>query len=266
VGLNGESFEIFKFRTMVVGAEKIGAQLTAGKDPRITSIGHLLRKTKIDELPQLINVFFGQMGLVGPRPEVRRYVNQWSALDTELILSVKPGITDDASLVYSDEQGVLARWDDPEKAYLNEVMPRKLGLYRQYVAERSLWLDFRMILATLAKIAGFDSSRIGRGKILRRKWQRFNAKARRGKGAKGRKRQKKDVEGMSELLLKLECVRRACGGSGLGFRVHHEGHEGHEAEIEYTESGRPSGLCNFDAVFQNMTQQRARLCFPHLRR
>lgn len=137
-------------------AEKYGAQVTAGYDTRITRIGHVLRKTKIDELPQLINVFLGHMSLVGPRPEVPFYVGKWSETDRLVILSIKPGITDYASLHYSDEQTVLSRSTDPEKAYIEKVMVHKLKLYRKYVSEQNLWLDFRIILATLAKIMGLN--------------------------------------------------------------------------------------------------------------
>ena len=156
VGLHGRIFYIYKFRTMVPDAENYGSQVTAGYDPRITRIGHVLRKTKIDELPQLINVFLGHMSLVGPRPEVPYYVGKWSETDRQVILSIKPGITDYASLHYSDEQTVLSRSTDPEKAYIEKVMVHKLKLYGKYISEQNFWLDFRIILATLAKIMGFN--------------------------------------------------------------------------------------------------------------
>lgn len=154
VGLNENSFNIFKFRTMVVDAEKLGGQITAGMDPRITKIGLFLRKSKIDELPQLVNIVLGQMSLVGPRPEVSKYVEKWSLEDRQRILSVKPGITDYASLIFKDEQEILSGSVDPEKSYIEEIMPRKLELYKKYIFEQSLWLDFRIILATLIKILG----------------------------------------------------------------------------------------------------------------
>jgi len=154
VGHNGQRFKIIKFRTMVVGAEKLGAQITSGIDPRITKTGALLRKLKLDELPQLINVILGQMSLVGPRPEVPKYVEKWPSDDRLKILSVRPGITDYASLIFSDEQKILAESFDPEKSYVEEIMPRKLELYKKYISEQSLWLDFRIIFATLLKIVG----------------------------------------------------------------------------------------------------------------
>ena len=156
VGQGGELFRIFKFRSMVPGAEKLGAQVTGAADPRITSVGHFLRKTKLDELPQLINVFLGQMSLVGPRPEVPRYVERWPEEDRREILQIKPGITDYATFYYNDEQAVLARAEDPEKAYLETVMPHKLRLYRKYLDDRSLGLDLRLLLATLSRMIGLD--------------------------------------------------------------------------------------------------------------
>ena len=158
VGKDGKSFRIIKFRSMVVNAEKLGAKITTGKDPRITTVGHFLRKTKIDELPQLINVFWGNMSIVGPRPEVPKYVAKWPIKDKKKILSVKPGITDYASLLYSNEQELLSNSEKPEKLYLKEIMPRKLELYLKYVEERSLWLNFRIIITTIFKIFGLNLS------------------------------------------------------------------------------------------------------------
>lgn len=154
VGLNGKRFWIFKFRSMVVNAEKTGQKVTAEHDDRITPIGKFLRKTKLDELPQLLNVLTGDMSLVGPRPEVPFYVELWPEKDRNIILSIKPGITDYATLYYHDEQSVLANADNPEKAYITKVMPHKLKLYRNYLIERSFRLDFYLILATLAKMIG----------------------------------------------------------------------------------------------------------------
>jgi lipopolysaccharide/colanic/teichoic acid biosynthesis glycosyltransferase len=156
VGQSGELFRIFKFRSMIPGAEKLGAQVTGAADPRITSVGRFLRKTKLDELPQLINVFLGQMSLVGPRPEVPRYVDRWPEEDRQQILQVKPGITDYATFYYNDEQAVLARAEDPEKAYLETVLPHKLRLYRRYLQDRSFGLDLRLLLATLARMIGLN--------------------------------------------------------------------------------------------------------------
>lgn len=156
VGRGGGLFRIFKFRSMVPDAEKRGAQVTGAADPRITPVGRFLRRTKLDELPQLFNVFLGQMSLVGPRPEVPRYVAEWPEADRQEILKVKPGITDYATFYYSDEQAVLARAEDPERAYLQEVMPHKLKLYRQYLQDRSFGLDLRLLLATLVRMIGLD--------------------------------------------------------------------------------------------------------------
>jgi lipopolysaccharide/colanic/teichoic acid biosynthesis glycosyltransferase len=156
VGWRGRIFRIYKFRSMIVNAEKLGGPVTTEHDPRITRIGRWLRKTKLDELPQLLNVFFGDMSIVGPRPEVPYYVNLWSEADRELILSVKPGITDYATLYYHDEQALLAKADNPERIYLEEVMPHKLEMYKQYVKDSNFWLDFDIILATLAGIFGFS--------------------------------------------------------------------------------------------------------------
>ena len=156
VGRFGQSFDVLKYRTMVVDAELIGPKITAGQDSRITRSGSFLRKYKLDELPQLINVLKGQMSLVGPRPELAQYIEKWSQKDKRLILSIRPGITDYASFYYSNEQDVLSRAEDHETAYVNEIMPHKLRLNRKYIQERNLWLDFRIILATLAKIARMD--------------------------------------------------------------------------------------------------------------
>ena len=156
VGKAGRFFRIFKFRTMVVDAEKLGTQVTSEHDPRITRIGRILRKTKLDELPQLLNVFVGDMSLVGPRPEVPYYVARWPEEDRKVILSVKPGITDYATLFYNDEQAVLAKTDDPKEAYMKKVMPHKLEMYMRYVGDQNFCLDLRLILATLRKMAGLN--------------------------------------------------------------------------------------------------------------
>lgn len=162
VGKDRRVFKLFKFRSMVVNAEKLGAQVTASHDARITAVGRVLRKTKLDELPQLFNVFIGDMSIVGPRPEVSYYVKKWSEEDRRVVLSVKPGITDYATLFYHDEQGVLAGAEDPERAYMEEIMPHKLEMYRRYVRERSFWLDLNIIFATLGKVGrvGFLSKSV----------------------------------------------------------------------------------------------------------
>jgi lipopolysaccharide/colanic/teichoic acid biosynthesis glycosyltransferase len=151
VGLNGKDFRIFKFRTMFIGSDKAGLLTVGGRDPRITKVGIFIRKYKLDELPQLINVLNGEMSLVGPRPEVRKYVNMYN--DEQLkVLSVKPGITDYASIQYSDENELLAKSVDPEKTYIEEVMPAKLLLNLKYINEISLLTDLKIIGLTVRKI------------------------------------------------------------------------------------------------------------------
>ncbi|HXE95880.1 MAG TPA: sugar transferase [Dongiaceae bacterium] len=152
VGRFGNSFRIFKFRTMCLDAEAKGRQITVGEDPRITRSGRFLRHYKLDELPQLLNVILGDMSLVGPRPEVPRYVALYPTNVRDQVLSVPPGITDYASIEYKDENAILGKAADPDRAYIEEVMPVKLGYYQRYVAERSLWIDFKLILKTLKAI------------------------------------------------------------------------------------------------------------------
>lgn len=154
VGLRGKLFRIVKFRTMRLNAPREGPQITVGADPRITRVGALLRKTKLDELPQLINVLKGEMSLVGPRPEVPAFMARYTPGQRAVILSVRPGITDFAAIEFSDEADILARAKNPEEAYVNEIMPKKFALYKRYVDERSLWLDLKLIGKTLLKIAG----------------------------------------------------------------------------------------------------------------
>lgn len=148
MGLNGKSFIIIKFRTMVVGTEKSGRQITVYNDPGITKLGKYLRKYKIDELPQLYNVLIGEMSLVGPRPEVRRYVDMYSEKQLE-VLAVKPGITDYASIEFRNENEILALTDNPEQVYLEIIMPYKLKLSLRYINEMSLLTDLKIILLTL---------------------------------------------------------------------------------------------------------------------
>lgn len=152
VGRNGRLFRIYKFRTMCVDAERKGLQITTGKDFRITGAGQFLRAYKIDELPQLINVLTGEMSLVGPRPEVPRYVALYPVDVRARVLSVPPGITDYASIEFKDENDILSKSDDPEKAYIEEVMPVKIRYYEKYVAEHSVWIDFMLILKTFGAI------------------------------------------------------------------------------------------------------------------
>ena len=146
VGRHGIPFELLKFRTMSAGS---GAPLTVGRDPRITTVGHWLRLTKIDELPQLVNVVKGDMSLVGPRPEVSRYVEQWPEDQRRHILSVRPGITDPASIYFRHEAHLLARADHPELFYVREVLPLKVKMYSEYVSTKSLSGDLSILLGTL---------------------------------------------------------------------------------------------------------------------
>lgn len=150
-GRGARPFKIYKFRTMRAGGG--GSPLTSGGDSRVTPLGRVLRKTKLDELPQLFNVLRGDMSVVGPRPEVPRYVELFKS-DYEHILSVKPGITDYASVKYRDEEAVLAGYRDPEEGYVTKVLPDKIALYRRYIDEIGFMTDLRIILATAAKVLG----------------------------------------------------------------------------------------------------------------
>lgn len=152
VGRFGQPFMIHKFRTMAVDAPARGPQITVGADPRITRAGQVLRAAKLDELPQLWDVLRGAMSLVGPRPEVPKYVALYPDEMRELLLSVRPGITDLASLQYRDESAVLAAAADPERAYVEQVLPAKLALSSRYVREATLLGDLRLILATLSAL------------------------------------------------------------------------------------------------------------------
>ncbi len=151
VGRFGKPFRIFKFRTMIVNAEKLGGPSTADDDPRITKVGRSLRKYKLDELPQLINVLKGEMSFVGPRPEVQHYVDMFTEKE-RVILSVRPGITDWASLWNPAEGAVLAGSPDPEKTYMEKIRPEKIRLQLKYVEERSFWIDLKIIAQTLLTI------------------------------------------------------------------------------------------------------------------
>lgn len=149
VGLNGKPFYIHKFRTMQQDAPLKGPQITVQGDARITRVGRFLRKYKLDELAQLIDVLFGDMSFVGPRPEVPHYVALYTTELRSLVLSVKPGITDRASIEFKDENGILSRSKEPQKTYVNEIIPIKLQFAKQYVQERSFWGDIKIIFATL---------------------------------------------------------------------------------------------------------------------
>jgi len=152
VGKNGKYFKVLKFRTMVLNAESIGNKVTTGDDPRITPIGRILRKYKLDELPQLFNVLKGEMSLVGPRPEVPEYVEFYPDETRNIVLSVPPGMTDKASIEFVNENDLLSGSTDPVSDYKNKVLPIKLDYYVKYVNERSLWLDFKLILKTIGAI------------------------------------------------------------------------------------------------------------------
>lgn len=151
VGHFGREFIIYKFRTMVAEAESIGGQLTVAHDQRITRSGKFLRKSKLDEIPQLLNVLKGEMSLVGPRPEVPKYVALYTS-EQRRVLQVRPGITDLASIEFCDENELLVNVRDPEKTYIQEIMPRKLDLNLQYISRASLPADVLIIFQTLAKV------------------------------------------------------------------------------------------------------------------
>lgn len=152
VGRHGTPFRIRKFRTMVQDAPKLGGAITVGRDPRITRVGHWLRRYKLDELPQLIDILVGDMSLVGPRPEVPRYVALYPAGIRERVLSVRPGITDNASLAFIDENAQLAGAEDPEKEYVERILPHKLGLYLDYVDNQSFGRDVSILFRTALRI------------------------------------------------------------------------------------------------------------------
>jgi len=151
IGQFGKPFRIFKFRTMVVNADKIGGPSTADDDPRITKIGKILRKYKIDELPQLVNVLKGEMSIVGPRPEVPFYVDMFTE-EEKRILDVKPGITDWASLWDCDEGAILAGSSDPEKTYMEKIRPIKIKLQLRYVDNHSFFTDLKIIFLTILTV------------------------------------------------------------------------------------------------------------------
>lgn len=151
VGKNFRKFQLFKFRTMRPDADKKGLQITTGEDNRVTRIGRFLRKYKLDELPQFFNVVRGDLSLVGPRPEVEKYVNHFREEYRE-ILRFRPGITDFAALEYRDEEKVLQKFTDVEEGYLNEVLPHKIELYQKYIEQMSLTTDLKIIFQTLWSI------------------------------------------------------------------------------------------------------------------
>lgn len=152
VGQHGKLFRIFKYRTMHVEAEQQGPQITIGVDSRITSQGHFLRKFKLDEVPQLLNVLLGDMSLVGPRPEVPKYMATYPEDIRALVLSVKPGVTDLASIKYKDESATLAKSSDPEHTYIHQVLPSKQRYYVEYVKGRTFAGDLSIIFSTVKAI------------------------------------------------------------------------------------------------------------------
>jgi lipopolysaccharide/colanic/teichoic acid biosynthesis glycosyltransferase len=154
VGRNGQLFKLIKFRSMRPNADK-GSQITIGnRDPRITRTGYFIRRFKLDEFPQFINVIKGDMSIVGPRPEVPHYVKLYTT-EQKKVLAVKPGITDYASLAYFNENEILAKAVDPQKVYLEQIMPAKIELNQRYLSDPSLLKDFKIIWLTALKIIGF---------------------------------------------------------------------------------------------------------------
>ena len=147
VGRNNKDFRIFKFRSMRIGADKGSLVTIGGHDPRITRSGYFIRKYKFDELPQLINVFAGDMSLVGPRPEVRHYVNYWTP-EQMRVLDVRPGITDPASIKFRNENELMEKAEDPEKYYIEVIMQEKIKLYLEYVEKQGFWYDLGLIFKT----------------------------------------------------------------------------------------------------------------------
>lgn len=151
VGRGGRDFKLLKFRSMRIGADKKGLITIGDKDARITKSGYYIRKYKFDELPQLINVLKGDMSFVGPRPEVRKYVDLYTA-EQLCVLNVRPGITDPASIQYSNENELLEKAENPEQYYINTVMPDKLRINLEYLEKRTLWSDFKVIIKTISKV------------------------------------------------------------------------------------------------------------------
>jgi lipopolysaccharide/colanic/teichoic acid biosynthesis glycosyltransferase len=151
VGKNNQDFTIYKFRTMHEGSDKKGLLTLGNKDSRVTKVGYFIRKYKLDELPQLINVLIGNMSFVGSRPEVRKYVNFYTKDDLQ-IFRFKPGITDYASIAFRDEAELLKAADNPEKLYIEEIMPKKLALNKKYIDNPSLFTDIKIIIKTIQTI------------------------------------------------------------------------------------------------------------------
>ena len=148
VGLRGKEFKLFKFRSMRLDADKSGLLTVGGRDPRITKSGYVIRKYKLDELPQLLNVLVGEMSLVGPRPEVSKYTNLYTP-EQRKVLDVRPGITDWASIEFKHENDILAQSSDPEKTYIEEIMPRKIELNKIYIENKTVMAYFNIIFKTI---------------------------------------------------------------------------------------------------------------------
>ncbi len=151
VGKNGKDFSLLKFRSMRIGADKMSLITIGDRDPRVTHAGYYIRKLKLDELPQLLNVLMGDMSLVGPRPEVRKYVDMYTP-QQRMVLSVRPGITDYASIEYIDENKLLAQSENPDKTYIEEIVPDKIALNMKYIEHQTIGAYFKIIFLTLGKI------------------------------------------------------------------------------------------------------------------
>jgi len=158
IGRHEQPFRIYKFRTMVPNAEQMGDKITAQNDTRVTRCGSILRKAKLDEFPQLINVLLGDMSLVGPRPEVPEYVEYYPPDARELIFQVRPGITDQASIEFRDEEMLLSKSDNPRKTYIEEILPVKVKFYKKYASHHSLLTDILLLLRTLAAVVSPNRS------------------------------------------------------------------------------------------------------------
>ena len=151
-GRNGKNFYIYKFRTMVANADKIGGPSTSADDPRLTPIGNFLRKFKLDELPQFVNILKGDMSFVGPRPEVISEIEQYDKITRETILSVRPGLTDLASIAGLHEEEILRGAKDPHQAYKEKIQPQKLTLQLEYIQRKSFWLDIKILVTTFLNV------------------------------------------------------------------------------------------------------------------
>jgi len=151
VGKDFREFNLYKFRSMIVDADKQGPSVTSSGDTRITKVGKIIRRTKIDELPQLLNVLKGDMSLVGPRPEVMKFVSQ-KKQEYKKVLSVKPGITDNAAIEFRDEESIMEQYEDKEKVYIDIILPQKIELYNKYINSISFLNDIKLILQTLKVI------------------------------------------------------------------------------------------------------------------